>query len=810
MPQNSYTFPASGLGFARSACLASFASGIATVSGMGYLSLGDYEEGSAYYFDGGTITPVQGTGGSSSGVPSPILFGDWVYYLLGGALPTMQPSGGIEFIGGGFGGIGWVNLAFTGIHGLQVQANFGGVLGFDSALPDLNYVVTGTELFSVAYQILDTLPNQIEFQMYESSLGWHKVYVGTDQFGLGGFNAGPIAPIINNWVQITFTPAQVGLTPGMVITGIAWGVYNLTTTSTVVFSDASNLNQPNVAANGFIDTCQDNNVGFYILSHTGPLFRIPAVGAGPLAIPLSDSPSFDYTGMTYNPTDQSPYFIGYDSSIYKYNGAVSTVTSPPSGISVPARQLFNDSSNLYTLFANSNKIGKYNIGGNSWSFINTPFTATVDTFHYSRALSTLLAGGSNYLSLDNVNTINGMTFSVAESQLLTTDSSNNINIYDTVGEEFIEWSLVQQIPGTGNPVAIAAEPDGDQALVSDTVNNLIQVLTNVGGIWSATNTVPLTAPTTIVMATDTVVQALVCQPTQNQISVLNKSVLTWAVSQTLSIPSPTSVSITLGSNGNYTGIVTTSTGITFIAFNGIVWVITGSLALSSPLPTLTASDFVNTQNTYLYAVGSGGGNSTVYVFQNGALVTQYSIIGIVNSIGVINFQIVSTLASQAVDVGSVVSGVVSHGIVSGVTVPASSHLMTWVIPEIGFLPLLLIAGPNTIWSFYNDHPQSVMRASSSFVSILSGVSWNSVDLQNDNRVASITADPSGNIFSILTDNTLYKHSSLGIIASGYPYILTPPINQEDGIPLGFSRLIWFNGKLWSSSSLMGGITIIDP
>lgn len=821
MVTQSYIFPASGLGFARSSCLATFASGVSEVSGSGYLSLGDYEEGFAYYFDGESIIPVQGTN-SSIGIPSPVLFGDWVYFILGGQLPTMQLAGGIEFVGGAYGGISWTNLAYTGTHGLQVQTNFGGVLGFDSAIPDLGYLVTGTELFSVQYQVLDSvLPQQIELQLYESSLGWHKVYVGIDQFELGGFNAGPVAPVLNDWVQITFTPTDVGLTPGMMITGVAWGVYNSTSKSSVVFSDTSDLNQPNVTIQGFVDSCQDNNVGFYILGHVGPLFRIPAIGAGPLIIPLSTNPSFDYTGMCFNPTDQVPYFIGYDGTIYKYTSSVITVAPSPSGIAtVPARQLFSDGSNLYTLFGNSNSIGKYDIGGDTWRLISSPFTVGTDTFHYSNSLSTLVVGGSNYSSLDNVNTITGMSFLNEFSQLFTCDSSNNINIYNNNGEGFIEWSLAQQIPGTGNPIFISADQNTEdiffQVLVADTVNNVIQVLTVNGGVWYDTQHVAVNAPTSITTFVGQVDQALICQPSLNTVTILNESAGNWAISQILSIPSPTSISITNNLNNNPIGIITTATGVTFIEYNGANWSILNSINLTSPgpVPTLSSYDFVNTKNTYLYAAGTSGGNSVVYVFQtgasSGALAAQYPIIGTISSLGIINFQVVSPLTSGSLDVGTVVSSVVSHGIVSGVSVPINSDLMTWVTPELGFLPLLLIAGPNNIWSFYNDQPKSIVRASDSLVAILSGGAWTNLDLKEDNKVASITTDPSGNIFAMLTDNTLYKYNSLGVLASGYPYTLVPPINQEDGVPLGFSKMLYWNGILIASSSLMGGITVITP
>ena len=810
MPTNSFIYPISGTGYARSACLATFASGIATVSGLGLLSLGDYESGTPYYFNAQNVIPVQGATGGA-GIPSPVIFGDWVYYVLGGALPTMQPNGGIEFVGGGYGGANWINLAYTGTHGFMIQANYGGILGFDSSITDLSYVVTGTEIFSLEYQVLDNLPQQIELELYESSLGWHKAYFGTDQFGLGGYNAGPIPPVINNWVQLTFTPAQVGLTPGMIITGVAWGVYNQTGTSTVVFSDTSNLNQSSAPIDGFIDTCQDSNVGFYILAKTGPLFRIPAAGAGPLVIPVSDSPSYDYTGMTYNPTDQNPYFIGYDGTVYKYTGTVNTVTAPPSGVTVPARQLFNDGSNLYTLFANSNEIAKYNISGNTWSLVATPSgAATLETIHYSHSLSTLLAGGSNYTSLNNTNTIEGMAFSGADSQLLTTDSSNHINIYNSIGEQFIEWILFQQIAGTGNPFSIAVEPNGLQALVTDPVNNEVQVLTNTLGNWAATSTVSLTNPTSIVMATSTVTQALICQPSLNQITVLNKSLLNWTSSQVIALSSsPTSIAVSLNSSGTYNGVVTTSTGVTLITFNGTVWTVIGELSLS-PIPVVATADFVNPNNPYLYAVGSTVGNTTVYVFENNTLAGQYTVNGSLGTLGVVNFQVVFADSSGNVQLDSFISGVTDLGTVESNVAPTNPSLMAFAAPEIGFLPLLLIAGPNNIWSFYLDSPLALRRASSSFTAILNGVSWNEFDLKDDNRVTSITTDPSGFIYTILTDNVLYKHSSLGILSSGYPFTLVPPPNQEQTVPLGFSRLLYWNGYIVSSSSLMGGITVIKP
>ena len=78
-----------------------------------------------------------------------------------------------------------------------------------------------------------------------------------------------------------------------------------------------------------------------------------------------------------------------------------------------------------------------------------------------------------------------------------------------------------------------------------------------------------------------------------------------------------------------------------------------------------------------------------------------------------------------------------------------------------------------------------------------------------NLISSITTDVSGNIYAINYENELYKIASQTTIVSGYPYQLLPPTNQEEEVTLGLSRLIYWYNQIWSSSSLMGGLSIIS-
>lgn len=806
MPITSYVFPATGQGFARDACLTAVSS---SGSGLPFLGTGTYEVGGIYISDGNIVLPLSGS------VPFPILFGSWVYVLLGGQLPTQQTNGGLDFIGGGYGGIAWTNLAYTGNEALQLQASFGGALAFDSSLPTLAYTVTGMEVFSVQYQVLDVLPQQLEVQFYESTLGWHKVWLGdSDHFGLGGTDKGTVPPVLNQWVNFTFTPSDLGVTPGMIITGMAWGVWQGGGTSTVIFSDATNQNSGSIpittVPGGFIDASPDGNTGFYILAHEGPLVDVPSIGGEPTLINLATSPSFAYTGLTYNSVHSVPYFIGYDGTIYNYSGGtVNTITSIPSGAIAPARQLFNDGANLYTAFPKSNKIGKYNISGNSWVLTASPFSSFLDTIYYSADIGKVVAGGrNNTIDLHNSNIIEDMTYASVPNQLLVTDSSNTISIYNFTNGN---WSFSQSLAGTGNPTAIAATPLGTQALVVDTTNNLLQILTYLGGTWAATPApLAIAGPTAIVSHSSGLVQAFVCQTADNTLAILNQDETSnWEVIQTLFVPGPTSVAVANAIGIEIpTAMVSNSNGVSFLTFNGAVWQLSAGINLAV-VPTQTAVDAVNLNNDYFYAAAQNGGNIIVYVFQNQALLGQYTFAGTLGSLNVINYQSIVPTVSGAINAGYYVGGMTNNQVISA-TAPISGQSSLWVPEQIDYPPLLLIAGSNDIWSYINDKPQSLSRVLDASVATLSGVSWTSVDLNDHNMVSSITTDPSGNIFTVNTQNAIYKIVSQTTIASGYPYTIIPPTNQESGIPLGLSKLLWWEGALWSSMSLTGGLVKIIP
>jgi hypothetical protein len=584
----------------------------------------------------------------------------------------------------------------------------------------------------------------------------------------------------------------------------------------------------------YIDAATDGASGFYVLGVTGPLIHVSSLTAAPSSITLPTSPSFAYTGLTFNTANGKPYMIGYDGTIYTVTaGVVSTVAGPPGGgIVAPAKGLYSDStSHLYTIFPTSNVLAKYTIG-TGWTSTLSPFTASLDTLSYSTSIGAAMIAGRNTSQVTDSNTILDLTYTLNPTQVLIADTGPSVQVYTLTEGGFV---FAQAVTGySGIPTQLAAEPDGNQCLVTDSTNNRIEVLT-YNGAWSQTSTVPLSGPTNLSIYTNPngLVQALVCQPSNNTLSVMNKSVNTWAVIQTLNIPGATSVSID-NTQGVVTAIVTTATGVQLLSNNGAVWVLGNAIALN-PVPTLSGADVWSTTNNQLYAAGSSGGNTTVYAFSGNTILGSYSFTGTMSGLEIVNWQALVATTTGNLNVGYYIGGTTGNVVNPAVIPAASSVNMAWIPATLEFYPTLVIAGPNIIQSFFNDSPQSFTRETDSSIAILisggaftsktsaqfsfqpirtnsAGVSgqWTTLDLINRNKVSSITSDANRNIYAVTVGNDIYKYNGSGTLITGYPYILTPPTNQEEFIPLGLSKLVFWNNQLWSASGLLGGLVEIIP
>lgn len=190
--------------------------------------------------------------------PLPVMFGAWTNSQLNGSTPSSAPGGSITNYGGGTGTDAWTSTAYSGNNGLLVTTTSGGTLVANTQL-GINYTITGAELFSFYALVEDNTPDQIGVQLYTTSGYTDMVYWGVDKFQfVNDKGNGPIPISKNFWTQFVFAAQDINAAIGTSVSGIAWGVWNSTNTTNIVFSDFSSSYISDVP-NLFINTPVINN-----------------------------------------------------------------------------------------------------------------------------------------------------------------------------------------------------------------------------------------------------------------------------------------------------------------------------------------------------------------------------------------------------------------------------------------------------------------------------------------------------------------------------------------------------------------------
>lgn len=771
--------------------------------------LASYELGNVYISDGSTYLTALDS------LAFPYLFGSQFYQLLNGQLPTAVLGGSLNFIGDATGIESWTVTTFTGSYALQFEVNSGGMYGSNPNLIGLSYVIQGTETFTAYINVQDVTPDEILLQFY--CLGaWHAVYWGaTENFaqftGVIPLNKGAVPPNVNQWISLTFSVADLGLAATDIITGITWGVYKSIGTSTVIFSNINSSTQSDalVLTNGFVDAVSDFISQVFLLESPNIVLQFPTIYTYPTSTVLPSSGQV-YNALTYNSASGVAYILENRGNIYSYfNGSTLFFAGSPLGVSPPARRLYYSYPNLYTLFPYNNKLGILNVNSTSWSLSGSPFTNSLDEL----AVSGFVAiGGSNPISIVSVNN-NGMAFSSNSSQLLVTDQpTNNIRIYDLKSGG---WSLNSTIVGAGasGPTAIAVPNPTTQALVCNPSDNIIQILTYNLGVWSSTN-LAVTNPVAIAV-TPNGLQALVCNQSANTVQVLDKSGGTWMIAQTiLGIPNPSSIAIT--PNGINAGIIT-SAGITFLTYNGVVWSISNTY-IPANSSSIIVSDSISTQNQLLYTLELNDTMVRTTIFENGQFLDtsgNFFISPGTPNLVVINSQIFLVTSNGNLYAGWSINNTVIFGFSPINTVLNGVSSVLFIANPTNFTNLVLIGNATSIAEYYNNASglesipiPSLINTANSLVAVLSGGSWVTTDLQNRNRISAITITPNEHIYAATTDNNIYKIFN-NLVVAGYPYLVPEPTDQYPNVPLGLSKLIFYLNKLYATSSLYGGLIVIN-
>lgn len=779
MPTTTYIAP--NIGTDRSGCLA-------VVNSSTELITASYEQGYVYNYDGNNLVAIGST--------FPSIFGSWLYPFFGGDTPAAPPNGSMQFLDGATGGISWTTTAFTGGEAILIQVADGGLAVANPFFPVLDYPIVGNEVFTCQVQVVDTTPSEILLGFYAAGSFRYVWWTHTiDFFGFPGTDKGSFSSAVGSWIELTFTAADMNLLAGESITGITWGVYS--PASSVIFSDtfSSNGGTQTLTQGRFIDCAPDGSTGFYVLGHSDDLYHFANILSAPITTALPNQFTQDYRGV--NLVGSSVFVLRSDGTVFKLVGSsLNSFATPTSGITTPAKGFYNDGTLLYTLFAGNNVIGTINATSAAYSTIATPFGASTETFYVSG--TAILAGGSEYISLTSTNN-NFMAYSVAATTLITVNTSGNtVNMW-TIGNG--QWTSASTHSVSGTPQMIVTT--GLQALISNPASSgSVVVFTDTLGTWASVSVSGITSAAGLAVTPDGT-KALVTQGTHNTVQVLNNSAGTWGIGQIVTgITNPTSVAISLTGNK---AITNNSTGVTFLTYNTVDWILGNSLVVS-PVPTIVCTDVTNPNLPSFYAAATSGGTTAVSIFGPVAgvytLTSTVSVSGTLASMMVVNGQAIVTHTDGSVSVIDSVGTLANTSTVSGM-IPTGAGSMAWVSQPPDYTNAVMVGGTSAIWELYISSPDSLFRTTSSSVGVYTG-SWAKTDLMERNKVSALTVDVSGHIFATVTSNELYKIAA-GSIVSGYPYTIFPPTNQEEGVPLGCSRLLYWNSNLYASTSLNGGL-----
>lgn len=578
----------------------------------------------------------------------------------------------------------------------------------------------------------------------------------------------------------------------------------------------------NSGSPGYIDCTQDGFNGFYLLPYSGDVIHVTSPGSSflPILIPESDA----LTGLVY--ASGVAYTIDQSGNLFSIVDDVPTTLPSVSGSIVgPARLLVTDDAYLYTLVPNNTPIhgiASYSISSSGWTTSEVPldFLSTIS----ADASGTVFVGGSDYLLITDslAAGIYSLGFCGTTSQLLIPNPNNGtLDIYN---QESGNWSYSASVSGATDTLPYFIATTGNQALVSDLSNTAVCVFSETAGVWSLTQTISSIGPSgpCQIAITPSGLEALICLSGTNTIQVLTNSSGTWSTDYTISL-SVSPKQIAISSDGN-SAIVSGDDGsgnfsISFLTWNGVVWNFGSSMAIPSitQYPFIVAVDSQQSLNTYMYAVGSDGTNAYIYIYtESGSLVASYTITSIsmpnIVSLVVLNSQIFlsNTTSTVSVDSLAIINGITPIVYFSTLGPPPTTYSNIASNPLVWTGQYFLLAGDSEIYEWVNLSPFNAIRSTIPTILYSSnqGSSWNATVgiLNSRSFISSLFIDSSQNIYAITVDNNLFKliYPTYSI-ADGYPQILLPPGNQEEGVPLGVSKLIEWDGSLWAASSLYGGL-----
>jgi len=632
----------------------------------------------------------------------------------------------------------------------------------------------------------------------------------TSGISISGFAGIPITGSVDAAVQISdflsfteFLGDESFDWAGATLTGSYLDLVNDTTTE---YSSASGL------ATGWVADAAIQETG-YVACSSGSA-SLWALGYGEGLLSYSVSGTITQWALPFGETfcgivlqNDVPYFLNTAGQLYTIYQGITTLVQGAfpdnSGTVLPAllpanlsgfyNTMQEQGGTLYAMSPSTQSVIPYAlstaISGASGSAITTPMTLPY-------TLSTGASGTSGLIGVVGTNqtvvgiSANALTYLPLLSELFAAQTSANL-IQVLQKNSINDWTVSQTVSGAGSPSFLAVLTNAEQLLVSNTANNVLQVIPETDGVWGSgtAQSLSVTDASALAVALDNTT-AFVCQPSQNQLGVFASTNGTWASGTPIPVPNPQCV-IVANSDTGYCGGVS---GITNLVLLNGTWQSSGSITTSFGVSGLAVDTLGG-----LYATGSNGTSGMLEVYFNGVAVGGATWQGNGAQIAWYEGQIlVLDTVNNLVRVFGLIDGQYVLQFAAATVSGATSFVQlqdTWFV------------GGASLWEYEWNSPYQFVPSNTGIAAIytIPSGTWATYALGRGERPFSSTFDSSGNLWVISDANQLYAIDPAGTLVSSN----TVPVytGQHQTTPLGISSLNWWNGVLYGSSCLNDAIAV---
>ncbi len=552
---------------------------------------------------------------------------------------------------------------------------------------------------------------------------------------------------------------------------------------------------PSVSEYGFSSVCSDGNNGIYATQSMGSLVHM----SSSLAVTSFDMP----VNETYSSVallSGSPYVLSGSSGLISVLSGT-TVVSTDVTLSTPCSCLISNGNDLYALNPNTSDLAEITFSSLTSGSVNSIPIPIINPLCVCASGTLVAVGGYSYTSIAS-----GFSAIEAYSSSSSTDyiigiTSTSISVMNNTSGQ---WEVADTLLLGGSLAYLTLTSDGTQALVTDSTNGYLYVITVTNTTVAQAQKISLIGAGDVsILPLDT--QAIVCQPSQNLVSSFNNNAGVWSLNTSFTISNPS----VIFSYDTDKIAVRSNSGISWYQYGGSAWNLITSIDL-----TFTITDIIGDSSGNFYVIGSsaiprgnsygtsdygslpGGGSGTfgfLYIYNPSyQLIASSNWTGSANSILIDQGQIaVMDTSSKAIRVLGLISD--------------SSLQLVNTIPISGVQAItqgyksFLVSTSNTILFYEWGPPYTLIERRYGLCSIYNGSSWTSASIGEFVVPTAIAFDDSNNIWLATDNNKLFEISSAGSILSTTNISQAP--NQLATVPLGISSLLWWNGHLYGTSSL---------